>query len=381
MGFINKKQNILLYTLIIIILFSSEDCMISFHYHKVMYVNLMLALGVVGLSLFSKKHVDRKKIMSLFILFFFIIASMIFNLDFSGLSMFVILAIAFCLTEIFDSNSFYNAFENIIFFITLLALALFVVKFITGISFGIIDEIFYLEINPALPWGYRLYGVFREPAMYCIYIGLALGKVVYFDKSNKWLKLITYGLSLVLTGSITGYIAVVFLLVISYFILPHSTSWRLGCLILVITAFIFMFIKYNGFFIYLIKRFATTGSSSHSSNSRYYSVLIGGLIGLLNPIFGAGAVKSQRLFEEIVLKMTGISLCWANMITYLFASFGFCYIVVMLYGLYGFFSVKSKKIGMTFIITICLLLCGETMTYSSIIYIFMFYGYGIRGKS
>ena len=126
---------------------------------------------------------------------------------------------------------------------------------------------------------------------------------------------------------------------------------------------------------YFLSKISTSGANAVSSNSRYYSIIGGAIVGILNPFFGAGAIGSEEAFNQTVKALAGTTYCWANMVTYLWASFGSIFVFIFLYGLSGIMVKRGKKYSFEFLISAVLLMCGETMTYSTIMYIFMLYGY------
>ena len=366
-------KQILIYTIFVFIMFGSRDTWISYHNSMIMCVNMVLSLGSLGVLVLYQKRICHEQFKVILFLFVLVIGSMISNLDFSGYSMFVVLTIALFAEESFEFGDFYRNFENFIFGFTLLSLlgcALWIAHKDGGL---LIFRLVHIASNEVVPWGFRLYGIFREPAMYCIYLGLGLARCLLAQKKKNCIKIMVYLLAILLTASTTGYIATAFLFVCYFFLEKNKSRWFL--LYLLLFAVMGIWAINHGVGGYFVSRISMTGRDAVSSNSRYFSIIGGAIVGLMHPWFGAGAIKSATAFEKVLIDLIGKSYCWANMITYLWASFGCIFAYIFLRGIYGVLSDKKKSVSLAFFLFICLLLCGETMTYSSIMYIFMFYGY------
>ena len=159
------------------------------------------------------------------------------------------------------------------------------------------------------------------------------------------------------------------------FLYSKKSDYRFIIVSLISFPLICIFAYKYGVFDFFVSKISVTGANSASSNSRYFSIIGGALVGIINPFFGAGAIKSEIAFNTVVSSIAGTSYCWANMVTYLWASFGCIFVFIFLRGIYGILWKSENSHALIFLIYICLLLCGETMTYSSIMYILMLYGY------
>lgn len=363
----------ILYTTMICLIFSSKDTWISSHNPKWMYINMLITIGFLGLKMLYKKSINRQQLIIISVLFVLIYGSMIANFDIAGFSMFIILLIALFIEETFEFNEFYKKLENIIFIFTLVSLVG-TALWIGGLNESIVLlKLVYIVGNDAVPWGFRLYGIFREPAMYCIYLGLALARCLIISENTNYFKVLIYLTTIFLTGSTTGYIATAFIMVIYLWKRKVNFLWYIvyaGVMIIVLK-----WALNNGIVDYFLKKLATTGANAASSNSRYYSIICGALVGLQYPLFGAGARRSEVAFNSMVGYFTKEYYCWANMVTYLWASFGCLFIYFFLRGIETALPVKKRSINICWLLFVILLLCGETMTYSAIMYVFMLYGF------
>ena len=368
------KEKIFYFIILICLVIGSKDTFFSVENRKIMYIGIFLSLILLSVPVLKRGTVPYKKLEIYIFLNVLVFLSMIFNLDFSGYSLLIVLANAMLVTENLEFELFYKKFENLIFIIcaiSLIAVALKIVGCNTALSvfIRIVD-------NEALPWKFRLYGIFREPAMYCIYCGLALARQLFLEAKPCWFRIMVYFITILFTGSATGYIAVAF--GICCYVIKKGINNIYKYVVLAVIIIVVMW--EGGVVDYFLKRIATHGASAYSANSRYWSIVGGIFVGITHPLFGAGAIKSNYRFEEFI-QFLGMNAAWTNMVTYLFASFGLGYVFIFLYGIYKAIPDKRRSISVGFLLFFCLLLCGETMTYSSIPYIYMMYGYTQRIKN
>lgn len=368
---IDKSIKILYrYAIVLCIIFASRDTLLSWNNSWFMFAGIAMTIILLIPIAFWKRYINLQQIRKVSILAVIVCLSMVANLDFRGYSMFIVLFIALGITEAMEFEQFYAILENIILVISLLSLAAVICK-ISGHTI-FLSDIMYIADNEALPWGFRLYGIFREPAMYCIYLGIALGRQLFFLETPAFLRILVYLSALLLTGSTTGYIAILFAAA-CYIVINRNEKRYYPIYIIGIIGAIIIGLRY-GVLDYFLKRLSVHGASGYSSSSRYYSIIGGAFVGITHPFLGAGAVKSGIEFEKFMCYL-GKGAAWANMVTYLWASFGIIFVYIFLRGIYNTALMKKESIAISFLIFIMLLLCGETMTYSSIMYIFMLYGY------
>lgn len=363
-------RNLYYYVVMVCLILASKDTCFSHDNTIYMYMGMLASLVLLSPLVLARGKVKYYPVKVCMLLLMFVFLSMIFNLDFSGYSLIVTLAIALLTTEHLDFESFYLKFENVVFVICVFSLIVVAMKILGRPT--ILANVFRVIDNPAIPWNFRLWAVFREPGMFIIYLCLALARQLFVVEKASVFRVAVYLGTIVFTGSTTGYITVSFALIC--YVLKTGISWNKIFLFIAVAVIGIVILSRFGIAEYFLDRLSTSGASAASSKSRYYSIIGGMFVGITHPLFGAGAVKSADKFIEIV-HFLGEDVTWANMITYLFASFGFFYVYTFMKGLYGTMSGRRKVVAMGFLIMWCLLLCGETMTYSSIPYIFMLYGY------
>lgn len=366
----NILRKLYYYIVIVCLILGSKDTCFSHDNTKYMYIGMLASLTLLSPLILARGKIKYYPLRVCMLLLMFVFFSMIFNLDFSGYSLIITLALALLATEHLDFESFYLKFENVVFVICVFSLIVVVMKILGRPT--ILANIFRVIDNPAVPWNFRLWSVFREPAMFIIYLCLALARQLFVVEKASILRVTVYLGTIIFTGSTTGYITVSFALIC--YVLKTGISRNKVYLFIGAAVIGIVILGRFGIAEYFLDRLSTSGASSASSKSRYYSIIGGMFVGITHPFFGAGAVKSGDKFIEIV-HFLGEDVTWANMITYLFASFGFFYVYTFMKGLYRTMLGRRKVVTMGFLIMWCLLLCGETMTYSSIPYIFMLYGY------
>lgn len=378
------------FMLVAIIAYLSGDSAIGAHYQSLRNIGIILVAIVLAIFLLLKRRIEKRGVIVYILCTVILISGMLINGDYSGFSMFAVMGIGICVANLVDFELFFRQYEKFILIISMVS--------ILGIVWAYIDITMlknFPEINAAgkvsnllltvVPVNYshklvRNYGIFREPAMFSIYIGLALLKGLFYNEKLPVFKCIIFLIALLLTQSMTGYIAVAFLICI-WILYKKNTRQKVVVVIAGIIA-ITLLLCTDSFTSYVLNRMNRSGASSHSINSRIASITVNMFICGLRILTGTGAIKAQRLFiEYLPLLNYAEDLTSSNMVAYICAAFGGIFGIVFLLGLYKFgFKIMRSSIGAVAIMGfIVLLLCGEVMTYSSIIYVFIFYGWNSLG--
>lgn len=340
---------------------------------------------ITGIMCLKKKQINCSMLKVYVIMCTLVFVSMIVNMDIHGYTMWLLLAVALFAEETINYDTVYQQYENLMLWIcvfSLIGTVLWLVK--TELVYarprvnGVVTDIrnFYVTTVLTVYQGlsFRNFGIFRGPAMFCIYIGLALLRQFYYLENISIKRSVIFLVTIVTTRSVTGFIAVIFLYIMFIF-LKKKRGKEFGFCTITLTGAVIAS-KVLGVLSYFLERLGPGGGSSYSINSRIYSIVCGLMAGLTNPVFGRGTSKSEEVFGECVrvLNITE-GACWANMVTYLFASFGILFVVFYsgLYGM-GLTYCDSKIVLWITAVFIILLLCGGTMTYSTLLYTFMMYG-------
>lgn len=381
-----KDLNI--YILVGAVLFFSGDSAIGANYKTARDIMIVVLFGLTLLYLLLKCHtISINTLRVLMISILCVMLSGLVNLELSGMSLILVMGIAFFFSQSISFFRFMSVYDNWMFIITIASVIGIALQVFFPASIEVFPELWvggswarnlYITV---IPTGYdvstiRCYGIFREPAMYSFYLGLALLiNLLYVEKKKYW-RILIYLVALLLSKSITGYIACAYLFfVYVFFINKNLKVKRLG-LCAIPLAVIGLYV--SGLLDYILYRFQRTGGSQHSINSRIASITVNFYTWATHPIFGAGAINSQQEFLNNLTKLGYASnLTSANMVMYLLSSFGFIFALLFLIGIYGFSkaALGSRKKCMLVLIFFCILFCGETLTYSSMPYIIMFYGW------
>lgn len=388
----HRRKNIncttfLIFLWILLIMYGSGDSALGATYKTLR--NILVIMELIIILIANIIHGKLKIIKFLLYLIFSVVVviSMILNFDFSGYSMFLVLGIGLCVTEVIEFERFYKVFEDCVLLLSIASLVgifIFVTNgellnaFSTLHGGGSELKNLYLTVVP-LRYSVeeiRNYGIFREPAMFSIYIGLALLRELFYVKKMSLFRFIVFTITMISTRSFTGYLVYVTMMCLWVLRGKWDNKKKISVIILILVGY-YMVYKF-GIVEWAQERLNRTGGSSDSINSRIASITVNIYIFLKNFWFGAGAIKSQQLFEVYLPKLGyEKTLCSTNMVTYLMASYGVIFISLFVVGIYGvgYYANTKKYIRFGLCIIIFMLLCGETMTYSSIMYTFMFYGW------
>ncbi len=385
---INMKSDrfIAVYSVLLMII-GTEDTIFGVLHPGMMWIVVLANAALVCWGCVKEQKIHSNTAIVYVTLSGGIILSMLFNRDIYGYTLFVFMGIAVLFTNLVEFDYFFKVFEIIVVWIAAFSLIGVAINYVcpelleeipdTRYMYMPAKNLFFTVVIPKVQESgnpFRNYGIFREPAMFCIYLGLACLRQFFYAEKLSVLRSGILILALILTKSTTGYIAIICLFA-AYIVFKKRSITKTVISICGILGGGFVGIRF-GLFSYFLERLNTAGASANSVNSRLYSIWIGGLVGFEHPLFGAGATKSNEAFAKWT-ELWNLDICWANMVTYLFASFGLLFILIFLAGIWGC-GLKvgnAKCVSWITLIYVILLLCGESMTYSTIIYVFMMFGW------
>ncbi len=383
-----KNQLNVLICIVLFIYFSGDSS-----YGATFPASMQRAIIGIAILIFLKfmktRHLHISMAKTYFILCLVIVFGMIINREISGYSMFLIMGIAMLFTETVEFREFFEQFDNFVFFIAICSLVGFfiwkwnpewVLQFPNSRVGGAEARNLYFSVIPTsfAISKYRNYGIFREPAMLTIYLGLAMLRQMFYVEKVSIPRMLVYILSFLLTRSMTGIIAGAVAFMIWFLDGKWTKSKKVICVISIIVIAYFCVTQNIGSFI--MSRLNRAGADAHSINSRIASITVGMYVFLQHIPFGAGAISSSELFQKsLPLLGYDTNLTPTNMVTYLLSSFGIIFGLAFILGMWGFslYSQRSKLTSFGIFLVVLMLLCSETMTYSCTIYIIMFYG--VRG--
>lgn len=390
---INKKIIILLYVF----------CLVAYNQDTLLYINVssipyFIVTIIISIHFFynvflKRVYFDIKILVSSIILISLVFITILFNSDFRGGYIQVILniALAFMFVSIVKVNDFIVFYNKIMYF--LCAYSLVFVYLIGNImrnigfnplryenSEGIafINGIFASKVD--IENYIRNFGVFREPGVYIIFIILAIiFEMFYFKnketKSNK--RLIVYILALLTTLSTPGYLTLVFLVII--YILKNLTKSISHKKIIMYYGFFnvcIIFLAVNNFTRDIIIETINRFSNEHSSFSiRYLSIKSNIQVWLESPIWGNGI--TDGVSEKFAMYFgNDFEVHNTTTIGAYLAVFGLFFVVVLLIGFLKFYVnlTNNRYLGICIFVIFMLPLNSQMIIYNLIIFVIFFYG-------
>ena len=282
-------------------------------------------------------------------------------------------------------------FERILYVITIYSLILYFVRLFSPqlISFfpaiqNTMSLSFYNAVFCVIPsWGgdstIRLWGPFREPGVYQMYINLAMLFYIKLNNKLSFKRAAVYILALFLTYSTTGYI--VLLITLLYFVFENDVAvnkWQKKLLVFLIFLSLIIISLSTNLFTYDSFVFGKLfDEDSHSSVARFASIYGNFSIFSTSPIFGVGITKLSDLFVNYCNNNYGIANT-SNTATIMvqFAVFGFTYGTLWLLCFLSFFKSFSNKTITAFCICLAGIISfsGENITENILVYILLGYG-------
>lgn len=303
----------------------------------------------------------------------------------------IIMGAGFLFAVVYSEDKFMYIFEKILYVIALGSLVLSVFRFLIPALFAIFPTInnvqsypFYNAFICVFPqWDYmfRLFGPFREPGVFQIYLNLAL---LFFIKLNGYLtfkRSIVYIAAIILTFSTTGYIVLLFTLLYYFFkneskgskTQKHIIIFFILSLIVILSLYTTLFSADSIVFGKLINF-----EESKSGIARFSSVFGNLSIFASSPIFGVGITNLPDMFIDYCYQHYAFANTSNTSTIFVpFATFGLLYGILWVILLISFFkSFSDKNIS---IICICiaglLSFMGENLVENVLVYILI--GYGI----
>ena len=239
-------------------------------------------------------------------------------------------------------------------------------------------------------YGYRNYGIFREPGVFQFYICLGILFQIYHKKRLSHAKIVIYIICILTTLSTTGYIALV-LMILLFFLKKDScnlTKKIYGCLAFSISFFYLIvfsgFMEKGGMGYAIFSKFQGVENfftDTHNLNSslviRFGSLLLNIYLFLLHPFLGNGLAGIYTQYPIISFDFFSLVLKYPTDTLFLhFARYGIFFGGFFAYGFYKLSSSFSNQACEKFIITVFFLieLVTENYTNNILINILMWYG-------
>lgn len=290
----------------------------------------------------------------------------------------------------FSFEEFAHVFEKIMFFFAVTS------AFCTGLAtinrniFSFFP-IFYNSANvgfynllicmiPVTGETIRNYSIFREPGVYQMFLMLGLIFHTYYGENFKIYKLIIYLIALVLTYSTTGYFVLIIYMVLYLVKRNHTFSQskkKYVALFLMIAGVIFLSLKTDLLSSEGVVFDKLDNMKRETTIARFASVSVNIDMWLEKPIFGNGLISVEERFPQLCLLRYGFASPHnTNTLFNELATYGLLYTLIFTIGFikltkrFSERKIEQVMIGLIFLV----LLFGEKLTFSPIIYILMFYG-------
>ena len=230
----------------------------------------------------------------------------------------------------------------------------------------------------------RNYGIFREPGVYQMFLMLGLLFYTYYGREFKIYRFFIYIVAVVLTYSTTGYIALIIYLTLYLIKDPRKISGKkkkLVTVILISVGLILLLLKTDllsadGM---IFDKFGNT--RRYTTVARFASISANIKMWLQAPILGNGLSYVGDTFPELSRMEYGYASTHnTNTLLCELATYGILYTAIFVVGYIRLVKVISERriehglIGGVLLV----LMFGEKLTFSPIIYVLMFYGLSNR---
>jgi len=383
--------------MLILIMISRETILFGTNVNHI-FITLRNFIALLWLPIFfiqynqTRKYnkFSSKEISILVLMFFCIFFSGAVNADISIEYFFriVIIISGFLYAAVTPIKTFMVAFEKVLFFIASYSLVVYIVSFLAPsiiATFPVVTNSeslkYYNLLFTCIPrdLDIRLYGPFREPGVYIIYLNLALiFHIVNNEKVNFW-KIGVLIASIILSYSTTGYIALLFVLLF-YLFKNNNTNNKKQKYIIIIILFAAILVLWSYTEILSIDGlvFGKIGNmDSESSVARFSSVTANLRIFATSPIFGVGLKHLADLFPRYSILTFGYASTNTNTILMQFAAHGLLYGSVFFIGLLKFFKkLSARKLLFVFLCGVgVVIFSGEDIIGNILVYILIGYGY------
>lgn len=313
------------------------------------------------LALFKDKKVAKKYFsdVSLWYVIIFsilVVVSMLATKSFNtvfGVGKFLItIWSAYLFVKLFSFKTFYKLFKNLFFILCIISLFFTLVIFINGENFSnsIVNDLYFnyfyifFSITSSSILGNNC-AIFWEPGIFASFCLIALAMLIIFDK-DRWYKQLPYylvfGVSLISTGSLAGYILIVFLVPLFLVKINKKITTVLAWIITIIFGIgVIVCIPMIGT---ISEFFPFIAEKGVSLTTRIYAMFVDFEIFLKFPLFGAGS--SYQYYFQLISesKYPGLLDTSLNTFTYLLGAYGIAGILFILFFCFAF--LMNKKVSL-----------------------------------
>jgi len=388
------KQSFISLLLVFGIIFLSDDCLLFstnenkiFFYAKFIYIFAITSIMFIY-DLLNQKQFEKKTMSFCFLMILISFLNIIATQDFlfGNFCRICLFVYSLCLIRRLSINTFFQAYDTIMFFLCIASLVFYLCTFILPdliTSFPLVTNtanMSYYSIgiyNTRVISDFRNYGFAREPGVFQAFIVIALLYQISKGSHLNNKKLFLYTTTLITTFSTTAFFALFFCLLVYLF--QSSISKKKKVYLFVILSLTICFLAfYLDFLTYLnIRVFNKLENvNAHTTLSRIASIVVNIYIFLQHPIFGAGIQNVSEQYSEISQSIMGLyDGSNTNSIFFQFSSQGLFYGLLWTTPLL-LFTRKLFKNKVTIVMSslILIILCfGENFTYSGLFYLLIFF--------
>lgn len=400
----NRKLRFTDKMFLFIAMFINEDILIFGTINNSILINIRLIIQVVlTFVLLIYMSINRiplsKTKLKIFCTFsFFVILSMLFNIDFRPGYIFIIMIYLVCvlLTTLYTFDEIYAYFTRVMYVICIFSLFGYLMQALVPSVlnyFPVIENIdhrnFYFLGFTNVLFRYdsflRNWGPFREPGVFQAFVIIALIYCLFREKKISLKKVVVFSLAIVTTFSTTGYIAYFLVLFACISARKNQMSKlqiRVMYIVIVLALVGLLYLTFatdimykQGYGSVFGKMFGAYENKSFSA--RKASIFVNIKMFLDNPIVGKGISYVDTMFMPLTTTMYGVQTYDnTNMLFIQLARYGF---PMFLYTIYRYCKVLMNAFNFGFLCKgaiVCayfVLLFGENFTYSIVINLPMFF--------
>lgn len=296
---------------------------------------------------------------------------------------------AFYYTSLVSWNKFNQIYEDIMVIIAGSAIIIFLLSLFAP---AIIERLpmitntggihFYNAYIGVMPtFDVRLFGPFREPGVFQIFLNIALALTLFCREQISIWRVAILSITIILTMSTTGYIAMALLVIV--FLISRGKfkgrgrGWSFAILFL-IAGFFYLYLQTDLLSAEGDVFWKLSDTENDSTVSRLGAITANIQMFLENPLFGVGLSGVEDKYAGYVVAYWHYESSHnTNSVLINFAAFGFIYGVIFCVGFWKLCKMLSKgdslRALMLFVF-IVMILSGENVTRFILIFIFMFYG-------
>ena len=394
----NKTKSALeLLSVFILIYFSNDTLLFGTNKNEsFLYIYLLVLAVMVGYWFLKKPTFETKGLYLLLVLAFLNIVTMLVSGD--GLLKYVyqifILFSALIIANNLQIEDFIEKYNKIIFILSIGS----IIIFILNLFFSSIVMLFPQIVNDAdnvfyyMGFGFvnfpeydvfpRMYGIFREPGVYMIFLFLAILFEVLSEKEPSIKRSMVYIIAMLLTFSTAAYILIAASVVLMLIKLSsdnsNSRKTRIFKVFLVSILVITVVVFIIGADIVFGKVFRKLYVENASAASRMGSIVTNLRIFYPKPIFGNGWLYLEENFEKLAHLYGYIGGGHnTNTLLKILAIYGIPYFTIMVIGMFSFWKKINRSLLLAIVVFVLwiIALSNEDLSVNILTYILVFYGF------